>query len=181
MSGPGAMGSAAGPSGLHAVPGGREPAAEPQRGARPIFVLNGPNLGLLGRREPDTYGSATLADVEALCRAEAAQHGLATDFRQSEREGELVEWLHEADRAACAVVLNPAGYGHTSIALLDAMLAISVPVIECHLSNLARREAFRHTTMTAAGAAGVIFGFGARSYVLAVRAAADLARTPHAA
>jgi 3-dehydroquinate dehydratase-2 len=178
MSGPGA---GLGAGGLHAVPGGRETAAEPQRGARPIFVLNGPNLGLLGQREPDTYGAATLADIEALCRAEAAQHGLGIDFRQSEHEGTLVEWLHEAHRGACAVVLNPAGYGHSSVALLDAMLAIAPPVIECHLSNLARREAFRHTTRTAAAAAGVIFGFGARSYVLAVRAAAELARTPHAA
>jgi 3-dehydroquinate dehydratase-2 len=168
-------------SGLHAVPGGRDGEAEPYRTARPIFVLNGPNLARLGTREPETYGRATLGEIEAMCRAEAANHGLAIEFRQSEREGELVEWLHEADHAACAVVLNPAAYGHTSIAILDAMLAISVPVIECHLSNLARREAFRHTTVTAAGAAGVIFGFGARSYVLAVRAAAELARTPHAA
>ena len=168
-------------SGLHAVPAGRDVAAQPSRTVRPIFVLNGPNLSRLGMREPGIYGSATLADIEALCRAEAAHHGLAIDFRQSEREGELVEWLHEADAAASAVVLNPAGYGHTSVAILDAMLAIATPVIECHLSNLARREAFRHTTRTAAGAAGVIFGFGARSYALAVRAAAELARTPHAA
>jgi 3-dehydroquinate dehydratase-2 len=168
-------------TGLHAVPSGRDLKAEPMREARPVFVLNGPNLSRLGSREPETYGAATLDDIAALCRAEAAHHGLAIDFRQSEREGELIEWLHEADQAACAVVLNPAGYGHTSVAILDAMLAIRPPVIECHLSNLARREAFRHTTMTAAGAAGVIFGFGPRSYVLAVRAAAELARTPAAA
>jgi 3-dehydroquinate dehydratase-2 len=168
-------------SGLHSVPSGRDIKAEPNRESRPIFVLNGPNLSRLGTREPATYGTATLADIEAMCRAEAAHHGLATDFRQSEREGELVEWLHEAHEAACAVVLNPAAYGHTSIAMLDAMLAITVPVVECHLSNLAKREAFRHATMTAAGAAGVIFGFGPRSYVLAVRAAAELARTPAAA
>lgn len=168
-------------TGLHSVPSGRDVRPEPDREARPIFVLNGPNLSRLGTREPETYGAATLAEIEAMCRAEAAHHGLATDFRQSEREGELVEWLHEAHDAACAVVLNPAGYGHTSVAILDAMLAIAPPVIECHLSNLARREAFRHTTMTAAGASGVIFGLGPRSYVLAVRAAAELARTPHAA
>lgn len=143
---------------------------------KPIWVLNGPNLGRLGRREPSVYGTATLADVEALARATAGELGFSVEFRQSEREGELVEWLHAADEASCAVVLNPAGYGHTSVALLDAMLSIGVPVIECHLSNLARREAFRHTTVTAAGAAGVVFGFGPMGYALAVRAAAALVR-----
>ncbi len=141
----------------------------------PIYILNGPNLGRLGTREPGIYGATTLAGIEAMCREEALRHALSIVFRQTEREGELIEWLHETDEAACAVVLNPAGYGHTSVAILDAMLAIRPPVIECHLSNIARREPFRHTTMTAAGAAGVIFGFGPRSYVLAVRAAAELA------
>jgi len=142
---------------------------------RPIFVLNGPNLNLLGTREPGTYGTRTLADIEALCRREAEAAGFAIAFRQTQREGELVEWLHEADEGAAAVVLNPAAYGHTSIALLDAILAIVAPVVECHLSNIAAREPFRHTTLTARAARGVIFGFGPRSYALAVRAAAELA------
>ena len=141
---------------------------------KPIFVLNGPNLSRLGKREPGVYGTATLADIEALCRAEAQALGHAIDFRQSEREGELIEWLHAADDAACAVVLNPAAYGHTSIALLDAIQSIAVPVIECHLSNIAAREPFRHTTLTARACRGAIFGFGATSYILAIRAAAAL-------
>ena len=142
----------------------------------PVHVLNGPNLGRLGVREPGIYGDATLADIEALCRAEAEALGLGLSFRQSEREGELIEWLHRADAEACAVIINPAGYGHNSVAILDAMLSLGVPVIECHLSNLAKREPWRHTTRTAAGARGVIFGFGPLSYVLAVRAAAALVR-----
>lgn len=160
---------------LRAVPKARS-TSEAETPARPIFVLNGPSLNLLGRREPALYGTATLADIRALCEAEAAEHDLAIDFRQTNREGELVDWLHEADGAACAVVINPAAYGHSSIAILDAMLGVGVPVIECHLSNLARREAFRHTTVTAAGAAGVIFGLGSASYALAIRAAAGLVR-----
>ena len=139
---------------------------------KPIFVLNGPNLSRLGKREPGIYGTLSLTEIEALCHEEATALGHAVDFRQSEREGELVEWLHEADEAASAIVLNPAAYGHTSIALLDAILSITPPVIECHLSNIAARESFRHTTLTAAACAGVIYGFGPMSYTLALRAAA---------
>lgn len=142
-----------------------------------MFVLNGANLNRLGQREAGLYGTVTLAEIEELCRREAAAAGYSIDFRQSNREGELVEWLHEADEGAAAVVLNPAAYGHTSIALLDAILSISTPVIECHLSNIAAREPFRHTTLTARAAKGVVFGFGAQSYAIAVRAAAELART----
>jgi len=143
---------------------------------KPIFVLNGPNLNRLGRRDPAQYGTATLADIEALCQTEAAALGHTIDCRQSNHEGQLVEWLHEADDAASAVVLNPAAYGHTSIALLDAIESIGVPVIECHLSNIAAREAVRHTTLTSAACRGAIFGFGAMSYQLAIRAAAALVR-----
>lgn len=141
---------------------------------KPIFVLNGPNLSRLGKRQPGIYGTATLADIEALCRSEAEVLGHAIDFRQTEREGELVEWLHLADEWASAVLLNPAAYGHTSIALHDAIQSIAVPVIECHLSNIAAREPFRHTTLTARACRGAIFGFGATSYILAIRAAAAL-------
>lgn len=141
---------------------------------KPIFILNGPNLSRLGKREPGVYGTTTLDDIEALCREEARALSQEIDFRQTEREGELVEWLHLADEWASAVVLNPAAYGHTSVALLDAIQSISVPVIECHLSNIAAREPFRHTTLTARACKGAIFGFGAISYTLAIRAAAAL-------
>ncbi len=141
---------------------------------KPIFILNGPNLSRLGHRDPPQYGTATLADIEALCRTEAATLGHSIDFRQTEREGELVEWLHLADEWAIAVVLNPAAYGHTSVALLDAIQSIAVPVIECHLSNIAAREPLRHTTLTARACKGAIFGLGPMSYTLALRAAAAL-------
>ena len=139
-----------------------------------IFVLNGPNLNRLGTREPAIYGTATLADVRAACETEAAGLGFGCEFRQSNREGELVDWVQEADGAAAALVINPAGYGHTSVALLDALLGLTIPAVECHLSNLAMREDWRHTTRTAAGVRGVIFGFGVQSYTLAIRAAAAL-------
>lgn len=141
---------------------------------KPIFVLNGPNLSRLGLREPGVYGTATLADVRSLCETTSANLGHTVDFRQTEREGELVEWLHAAHDHGAAVVLNPAGYGHTSVALLDAILSITPPVIECHLSNIAAREPFRQTTLTARACRGLVSGFGAQSYALAIRAAAGL-------
>ncbi len=140
-----------------------------------VMVLNGPNLNLLGTREPEIYGRATLADIEAAVRARSDALGLAIDFRQTNREGELVEWLHEAGKAAAkAVILNAAAYTHTSVALLDAIKAISVPVIEVHLSNPHRREDFRHTSYVSMGAKGVIAGFGPQSYLMALDAAASL-------
>lgn len=142
---------------------------------KPIYVLNGPNLNLLGTREPHIYGTTTLNDVEVLCRARANALGHEIVFRQSNLEGELIDWVQEAGREASAVVINPAGYGHTSIALLDALKAISVPVVECHLSHLALREDFRRETYVSLAARGLICGFGARSYELAVEAAAGLA------
>jgi len=143
---------------------------------KPIYVLNGPNLNLLGTREPEIYGRSTLADIEALCAAEAARHGLTIVFRQSNVEGQLVDWLQEARDKAAAVVLNAGAYSHTSVALHDAIKAIAIPVIETHLSNPASREPFRHVSTIAAAVKGVIAGFGAQSYVLAVAAAAALAQ-----
>jgi 3-dehydroquinate dehydratase-2 len=143
---------------------------------KPIYVLSGPNLNLLGTREPEIYGRQTLEDVRQLCEARAAKLGCEIVFRQSNHEGELIDWIHEAREKASALVINPAGYGHTSVALLDALKAVGVPVVECHLSNPAARESFRRKTYVSLAAAGVVSGFGAASYELAVEAAAGLAR-----
>ncbi|MEQ1707083.1 MAG: type II 3-dehydroquinate dehydratase [Terricaulis sp.] len=143
---------------------------------KPIYVLNGPNLNLLGTREPEIYGRASLADIEQACAARAGQLGRTIIFRQSNIEGELVDWLQEAREKACAVVLNAGGYTHTSVALHDAIKAIAIPVIETHLSNPGAREEFRHVSLVGRAAKGVIAGFGATSYLLAVEAAALLAQ-----
>jgi 3-dehydroquinate dehydratase II len=142
---------------------------------KPIYVLNGPNLNLLGTREPEIYGRATLAEIERACAAKANVLGRQIVFRQSNIEGELVDWLQEARDKACAVVLNAGAYTHTSVALHDAIKAIGVPVIETHLSNPAAREEFRHVSLVGQAAKGVIAGFGATSYLLAIEAAAFLA------
>ena len=139
-----------------------------------VFVLNGPNLNLLGRREPEVYGTSSLADVERLCRDTAAELGLDVDFRQSNREGELVDWLQEAGAAVAAgtalgAVLNPAAYSHTSIALPDAIEGAELPLIEVHISNVHRRESFRHHSYVSRVAAGVIVGMGVTGYPLAIR------------
>jgi 3-dehydroquinate dehydratase-2 len=144
--------------------------------SKPIYVLSGPNLNLLGQREPEIYGHATLADVERLCEARAAAKGREIVFRQSNHEGELIDWVQEARTEGCALVINPAGYGHTSVALLDALKTLSIPVVECHLSNPAARESFRRTTYVSLAAAGVVSGFGPASYELAIEAACGLAR-----
>jgi 3-dehydroquinate dehydratase II len=141
---------------------------------RTVFVLNGPNLNMLGKREPGIYGGKTLADIEADCRAAGAELGITVDFRQTNHEGVLVDWLHEANDKAQAVCINPGAYGHTSIALHDAIRAISTPVIELHLSNIHAREEFRHKTWTAPAVKGIICGFGAHSYILALQAAKEL-------
>jgi 3-dehydroquinate dehydratase-2 len=143
---------------------------------KPIYVLNGPNLNLLGTREPDIYGHATLADIEKLCGQRAGQLGRAIVFRQTNIEGELVNWLQEAHDKAGAVVLNAGAYTHTSVAIHDAIKAIGIPVIETHLSNPAAREDFRHVSLVGKAAKGVIAGFGATSYLLALEAAALLAQ-----
>jgi 3-dehydroquinate dehydratase-2 len=141
----------------------------------PIYIVNGPNLNLLGTREPEIYGRATLGEIEKLCAARAATHGFSIVFLQSNKEGELVEFLQEARVAACGVLLNAAGYTHTSVAILDAMQMLKCPVIEVHLSNPARREDFRHLSYVAKGATGSITGLGANSYLLAIDAVAALA------
>jgi 3-dehydroquinate dehydratase-2 len=142
---------------------------------KPIFVLSGPNLNLLGVREPEVYGHETLDDIEGRCRRRAAQFGLPLVFRQSNHEGVLIDWVQEARTDASAMVINPAGYGHTSVALLDALKTLAIPVIECHLSNPAAREDFRRHTYVSLVATGVVSGFGGASYELAIEAAAGLA------
>jgi len=141
---------------------------------KPIYVLSGPNLNLLGTREPEIYGRQTLEDVRRLCEERAASLGREIVFRQSNHEGELIDWVHEAREQGSALVINPAGYGHTSVAILDALKAVGLPVVECHLSNPAARESFRRKTYVSLAATGVVSGFGAASYVLAVEAAAGL-------
>ena len=143
---------------------------------KPIYVLNGPNLNLLGTREPEIYGRASLADIEKACVERAAQLGRTIVFRQSNVEGELVNWLQEARDKAAAVILNAGAYTHTSVALHDAIKAIAIPVIETHLTNPAAREDFRHVSLVGQAAQGVIAGFGATSYLLAIEAAALLAQ-----
>jgi 3-dehydroquinate dehydratase-2 len=141
---------------------------------KPIYVLNGPNLNLLGKREPEIYGRDTLKDVEALCSARAEALSLAIDFRQTNVEGELISWIQEADKSGAGVILNAAAYTHTSVGLYDALLAVDVPVIEVHLSNPYKRETFRHKSFVSPAASGVICGFGAKGYELALEAMADL-------
>ncbi len=142
-----------------------------------FFVLNGPNLNLLGSREPEVYGSQTLDDIEAMVAARAGELGLAMDFRQTNHEGVLIDWLHEAQREdVAAVLLNAGGYTHTSIALLDAIRSIEVPVIEVHISDPAAREAFRHISYVGMAAAATVQGLGARSYIVALEKAAALPR-----
>jgi 3-dehydroquinate dehydratase-2 len=137
--------------------------------ARTIYVLNGPNLNLLGTREPETYGHASLADVEKLCRATAEQFGLAADCRQSNREGELIEFLHEAHaKKAAGIVINAGGYSHTSIALHDALAAVRIPAVEVHISNIYARESFRHRSLIAKAAFAALCGFGIDGYRLAI-------------
>lgn len=137
---------------------------------KPVYVLNGPNLNMLGLREPAIYGSDTLKDIEALCRTHAQGLGLAVEFRQSNIEGELVTWIQEAREKACGIAINAGAYTHTSIALHDALKAADVPAVELHLSNVHKREDFRHHSAIAAAVNGVICGFGRESYVLAISA-----------
>jgi 3-dehydroquinate dehydratase-2 len=144
--------------------------------SKPIYVLNGPNLNLLGTREPEIYGRETLEDARRACEARATALGREVVFRQSNHEGQLIDWIQEAREKACALVINPAGYGHTSVAILDALKAAELPVVECHLSNPAAREEFRRHTYVSLAAKGVVSGFGVKSYELAVEAAAGLAR-----
>ena len=151
------------------------PKAKKSRVGTPtIYVLNGPNLNLLGSREPEVYGRATLAEIAELARARAKTHGLKVDFRHSNREGELVDWLQEARGKAAGVILNAAGYSHTSIAILDACRMLDLPLIEVHLSNPYQREPYRRRSFVSEAATGVICGLGATGYLLAIDALAGL-------
>jgi 3-dehydroquinate dehydratase II len=139
----------------------------------PIYVLNGPNLNLLGQREPQLYGSTTLRDIETRLRTRAAKLGLSVDFRQSNHEGELIDWVHEARQRASGIIVNAAGLTHSSVALLDALLAADLPIVEVHLTNIYRREAFRHHSYVSQAATGIICGLGAKGYELALDALAE--------
>ncbi|WKL56400.1 type II 3-dehydroquinate dehydratase [Asticcacaulis sp. ZE23SCel15] len=146
--------------------------------SKSIYVLNGPNLNLLGVREPEIYGYTRLDDIKASCEALTTAAGFDLVFHQSNHEGQLIDWIHEARTDAAALIINPAGYGHTSVALLDALKTLTVPIIECHLSNPAAREAFRHHTYVSHVAKGVIAGFGPIGYELAISAVLRLLEQP---
>jgi len=145
---------------------------------RRVLVLNGPNLGRLGKREPSVYGSATYADLVALCESAGKELGLAVEVRQTEYEGELVTWVHEACDLALPVVLNAGAFTHYSYALMDAVKMRTAPLVEVHISNIAAREGFRHESVLTPVASGIIAGFGFQSYVLALRAVAALQDAP---
>ena len=142
--------------------------------SRLVYVLNGPNLNLLGKRQPDIYGHETLADIEKACRILASELKLELQFHQSNREYEIIDWIHQARETAGGIVINPAAFTHSSIAILDALNAFDGPVIEVHLSNVHKREAFRHHSFVSTRADGVIAGFGAQGYELALRRVARL-------
>ena len=141
---------------------------------KPVFILNGPNLNLLGLRQPEIYGTQTLEDVAELCAALAEDLGLSIRFHQSNHEGQLVDWVHEARSAGAAIIINPAAYSHTSVAILDALNAFDGPVIEVHISNIHKRETFRHHSFVSGRADGVIAGCGVDGYLLALRRVASL-------
>jgi 3-dehydroquinate dehydratase-2 len=142
--------------------------------SRLVFILNGPNLNLLGKRQPHIYGHETLADVERDCRAVGAELGLDIRFHQSNREYEIIDWVHEARDIAAGIVINPAAFTHTSVAILDALNTFDAPVIEVHISNVHKREEFRHHSFVSSRAEGVIAGFGTQGYQLALRRIARL-------
>ncbi|WP_417519993.1 type II 3-dehydroquinate dehydratase [Minwuia sp.] len=135
-----------------------------------LLILNGPNLNLLGTRQPEVYGRETLADIEGSCKQVASGFGVTVDFRQSNHEGELVDWIHQARGTAGGIIINPGAYSHTSVAILDALLAVEIPAIEVHLSNIHQREEFRHHSYISKAAKGVICGFGSLGYILAIQA-----------
>ena len=143
---------------------------------KPIYVLNGPNLNLLGTREPEIYGKTTLSDIEENCRSQAQALGLTIAFRQTNHEGELVDWIQEARLSASGLILNAGAYTHTSVALHDALKSFSQPAVEVHISNPYRREPFRHTSYVSPAVTGVICGLGAQGYTLALAALATLLR-----
>lgn len=139
-----------------------------------ILIINGPNLNMLGMREPHIYGYDTLADIAALCDEEGDRFAVEIDFRQTNHEGEIVTWIQEARTTAAGIIINPGAYSHTSIAIMDALLAVGIPVIEVHISNIFKREAFRHHSYISPASNGVICGLGANGYGLAIQAIAQL-------
>jgi len=141
---------------------------------KPIFILNGPNLNLLGQRQPEVYGKATLEDVAEGCASVAEELGLTIRFHQSNHEGQIIDWIHQARSDGAGIIINPAAYTHTSIALFDALSAFDGPVLEVHISNIHRRETFRHHSFVSPRADGVIAGFGTEGYLLALRRMATL-------
>jgi 3-dehydroquinate dehydratase II len=141
---------------------------------KPIFILNGPNLNLIGEREPEIYGADTTAGIEERLRGHAAAAGFEIAFRQTNHEGVLVDWIQEARLSACALILNAGAYTHTSVAILDALRALSIPVAEVHLSNIFKREPFRHHSYVSPAATGMICGFGAQGYRLALSAIIEI-------
>lgn len=143
-----------------------------------VYILNGPNLNLLGKRQPHIYGHETLADVEQECRAVASELGLEIRFHQSNREYEIIDWIHEAREVASGIIINPAAFTHTSVAILDALNAFEHPIIEVHISNVHQREAFRHHSYISGIASGVIAGFGTQGYTLALQRLARLLNEP---
>jgi 3-dehydroquinate dehydratase-2 len=139
---------------------------------KPVFILNGPNLNRLGKREPEIYGTTTLAEIEAMCRAAAGEHPVR--FHQSNMEGQLVEWIHEAIDEGAGIIINPAAFSFTSIAILDALKMFPGPIIELHISNIHRREAYYHNSFVSRVATAVMAGLGPRGYVLAMRAMTEM-------
>jgi len=135
-----------------------------------ITIINGPNLNMLGTREPEIYGKQTLADIQKQCEDKAKALSLSLDFYQSNHEGQLIDWIHAAASRSLGLIINPAGLGHTSIALMDALLTLTIPAIEVHLSNIYTREAFRHHTYTSHAVKGIVSGLGAQGYLLAMEA-----------
>lgn len=142
--------------------------------AKRVLILNGPNLNMLGTREKSIYGGDTLADIETLCRTACEKLGITCDFRQSNHEGELVDWIQSARKTADAIIINPAAYSHTSVAIHDALRTAEKPIVEVHLSNIHQRETFRHHSYVSAVATGVICGLGPRGYTLALEAVAEI-------
>ncbi len=142
--------------------------------SKPVFILNGPNLNLLGTREPRIYGATTLPEVEAMCQKRAKELGLAVAFRQTNHEGQLVDWIHEAIDGASGIIINPAAYTHTSVAILDALKNVEAPIIELHISNVHQREAFRHHSYVSLAATASIMGLGVLGYTIALDAMAGL-------
>ena len=143
-----------------------------------VLILNGPNLNLLGKRQPDIYGHETLADVEAQCHALAGELGLTVLFKQSNAEHQLIDWIHEARETVAGIIINPAAFTHTSVAILDALNACDVPIIEVHISNVHKRESFRHHSYVSGVASGVIVGCGTQGYAFALQRIAKLIGEP---